>query len=467
MRETVSVLDYNENANDGVTIASDAIDAALAAGNNIYFPAGTYRINRPIKLTSGKSIHGDYNKTIIHAASVVGAAIEVINPLGGQNFYYNANIVGFAIRGSANQAVYVNRGICCVIDYIFADGIVCSDSVFRFEMCFGSSITNLWGIGTSTAPIGYLCGQAFNANTCFNWYLSINGLQRGIVLNEQLDGGTSPAHGSIFTNMCIQSCVLGVDIMSYNSAFMQLYFEDVANHMKFGDTASNGIARGIVVSGTDFAAAYPGGLNANAVECVFNVEHAIGCTISGGDFGAIQNSGLSAPVTVDDLDGTGCIVLTTVDKNGKIIAAYPIIEGSGYTAPSLTVGGVGTGAVLTPVVTGGKITSITVTNGGTGYKATNTPLLIKYTKALKFSIIGSQTASTGMGDFSPMWPFIARTATAQSNASIHIGSDIAYAAGSVADATFKKISGNNFFHALEWTNISGAREVRIYQPPQV
>lgn len=53
---------------------------------------------------------------------------------------------------------------------------------------------------------------------------------------------------------------------------------------------------------------------------------------------------------------------------GPISLATVVNGGSGYlTPPTITVGGNGSGAILTAVLTGGVVTSITITNGGQGY----------------------------------------------------------------------------------------------------
>lgn len=58
----LNVLDYGA-AGDGVTDDTSAITAALAAGNNIYFPPGTYRITSSIAIEANKLIFGAGQRT--------------------------------------------------------------------------------------------------------------------------------------------------------------------------------------------------------------------------------------------------------------------------------------------------------------------------------------------------------------------------------------------------------------------
>lgn len=55
-------------------------------------------------------------------------------------------------------------------------------------------------------------------------------------------------------------------------------------------------------------------------------------------------------------------------STGPIASVTVVNGGSGYlTAPTISIGSTGTGAVLTANLTGGIVTSVTVNNGGTGY----------------------------------------------------------------------------------------------------
>jgi hypothetical protein len=62
LRETVSVKDFGA-VGDGVADDTAAIENALLASNNVYFPAGTYITTKAIRLSSGKNIYGDGQNT--------------------------------------------------------------------------------------------------------------------------------------------------------------------------------------------------------------------------------------------------------------------------------------------------------------------------------------------------------------------------------------------------------------------
>jgi hypothetical protein len=97
LRETVSVKDFGA-VGDGVTDDILAIEAALAASSNIYFPTGVYGISRPIVIQKekvnlrGPGGYGPYGPgTIIGGAGL--AAIKVL-----------AGFTGITLGGSSGSA---------------------------------------------------------------------------------------------------------------------------------------------------------------------------------------------------------------------------------------------------------------------------------------------------------------------------------------------------------------------------
>lgn len=67
----INVLDYGADAS-GVADSTTAIQAAINAGTNIYFPSGTYLINAPLRIVQAVFINGDQDVTIKAGASFAG-----------------------------------------------------------------------------------------------------------------------------------------------------------------------------------------------------------------------------------------------------------------------------------------------------------------------------------------------------------------------------------------------------------
>lgn len=70
----VNVLDYGADAS-GVADSTTAIQAAINAGTNIYFPSGTYLITAPLRIVQAVFINGNQDVTIKADASFTGVSV--------------------------------------------------------------------------------------------------------------------------------------------------------------------------------------------------------------------------------------------------------------------------------------------------------------------------------------------------------------------------------------------------------
>jgi hypothetical protein len=77
LRESVSVKDFGA-VGDGVTDDAAAIQAAISASNNVFFPAGTYKISTSINLKSDLILAGEGDATVIEYTGT-GYAIHYPN----------------------------------------------------------------------------------------------------------------------------------------------------------------------------------------------------------------------------------------------------------------------------------------------------------------------------------------------------------------------------------------------------
>ena len=83
LRETVSVKDFGA-VGDGVTDDTAAIQAAMDAAQNIYFPTGTYNITSPLYLDTRKHLYGNVNgQPVISKSTATTGSGSATDVLGG------------------------------------------------------------------------------------------------------------------------------------------------------------------------------------------------------------------------------------------------------------------------------------------------------------------------------------------------------------------------------------------------
>ena len=177
---SVNVLDYGADPT-GVANSSIAINAALAAGSNIYIPAGTYRIDSVLLPKTSQNIHGEgVNVSVLKAHT---AGMTVIDYPSGS--YNNINLSNFTVNGDslaakginiisaaqgACSAIYLNRisvGLCttnalymsqvtysAINDCAFSGGI----NTVYFNQMYSSAMTDSIVYDGSTASM-YLSGS--------------------------------------------------------------------------------------------------------------------------------------------------------------------------------------------------------------------------------------------------------------------------------------------------------------------
>lgn len=83
LRETVSVKDFGA-VGDGVADDTAAIQAAMDAAQNIYFPTGTYNITSPLYLDTRKHLYGNVNgQPVISKSTATTGSGSATDVLGG------------------------------------------------------------------------------------------------------------------------------------------------------------------------------------------------------------------------------------------------------------------------------------------------------------------------------------------------------------------------------------------------
>lgn len=94
---SINVLDYGADAS-GVASSSDAFTAAMAAGNNVYVPAGTYKLSSAITVPSGVHLFGLGGVTINKAFNGNAITLSSLGSITGVNLNGNgASYTGVGI----------------------------------------------------------------------------------------------------------------------------------------------------------------------------------------------------------------------------------------------------------------------------------------------------------------------------------------------------------------------------------
>ncbi len=235
LAQTVSVLDFGADPT-GSTDSTDAIQAALDTLRRVYFPAGTYLINKPLEAEwldivgagVGSSLTPSTGKTIIKKTThTLGSAIvrdgisfaadsilSIINPAG--SWSQGCSISGIEFQGISNgdrntYCLYAPRIARCNFSNV--------DLTFATKGFFGASC---WDMVWDHV-------QASNCDT-------------GIYHNTfgQPDGTSWT-----FTNVSTNSCTDGFDIKGLNySTFNSCYSESTANVAWSFQTAKNIVLNG-------------------------------------------------------------------------------------------------------------------------------------------------------------------------------------------------------------------------------
>ena len=455
---TISVMAYGAKG-DGVTDDTAAFNAALAAADDVFVPPGNYKITSTISIPQRKSLRGVGYKSRLSATIASGAVISITSGNGP------TQVSGFRISGTATTGLSANNAQVLIIDNISLDGLTATDG-FVFVSVWASSLSNLWTNGATLSNACFICGQAFNANDCRNWYTS-NRCTYNVLIDGSYNGGNGVSHGSNWSMICVQSGLYGIYVGSYQGGTVNgVYSEDVVHPLRLG-VATTKLARGMSFNGGDFGGPYNTHPDYASREATLWFDYAVGCTVNGIDLSGSFNCGDAAPITFSGGGGSGAWAIARVTAAGVVHSVEVITPGTGYTSdPTATVGGAGTGAVLAVTRSGTTVGSIAVTNGGSGYIADKCPVAITYNRAFKCAVNGAMFNSS-LGDSSPLYPWIVRRSGANSGSGVALLSDTSWRNSANGNAAMlMKTRSTNFTHVLVEYDNTGAAQNLIYSPPQ-
>lgn len=448
-------------AGDGVTDDLPAINQAIAANHRAWMPAGSYLISGTIVVPPGKALSGDGYGTCLVADNIAGPALLLNGGYIGGGSDDPRSVHGFRITGAATIGVHGDDAQVLDLHDIWLNGLTCNDG-FVFENVFASSIWNLYTHGADITQACFLCGQAFNANDCSNWYTS-NEAEYSLLLDASYNGGNGVAHGSTFTMMCLQSTKYGVFVRIGQAHSLTVYMESIVHPLRLGDYDAGLLARGIMVQG-DFGGPYDSHPNYDDREAAINLDYASGCRVAG-DYAGAYNCGV--PLSFTGGGGAGAFGVARVNVDGTLHSAVVLTPGTGYvTAPTVVVGGIGSGAAITATVDAGAVNGLTIAAPGSGYVPVYCPVLVKYNRSFR-NEIGVGMFNSGVGEFSPMYPFVVRDATAPANCGVTIFNDYSLrtSAAAASSAEVRKTSGFGHTHAVIERDETGAAATHLYTPP--
>ncbi len=200
--EIVSVRDYGARG-DGVTDDTTAVQAAIATGKSVYFPAGNYISGQQIITTQGQTVFGEGDLSVITANAsginlfVPRSSYITIRDLRLNGVESNGTNTSFAVfTAAANPASYLNVENVVVSG---ATGSVGFNNAIKFDdSChYGQvkncSIERLWG-NTSGRGYGVLAGNVVGCRVTESTMIATSGRGR---------------HGIYFSAGCSDSVASG------------------------------------------------------------------------------------------------------------------------------------------------------------------------------------------------------------------------------------------------------------------
>ena len=186
----VNVLDYGADPT-GIATSSSAFNAAIAAGNNIYIPQGTYSITSTLTVGAGKRIFGAGKNTILNLANV---------SLIDTTFAFRLNDVNIALSTSPYPSTHTatviklngNTGGAYQMNNIDLSGVTIEGSLancvaIHFKMTNGSymAYNNMHDIAVTAEGVQQACillevdnsGSYIQGNTFGNLNLICGGVR--------------------------------------------------------------------------------------------------------------------------------------------------------------------------------------------------------------------------------------------------------------------------------------------------
>lgn len=456
----------------GVTDGA-AINAALSAGYSAQLACNsTYYTNVPIQVPASASFIGcGYSTEIEGVGSISGGVVELLQASLDQ---WAAQLVGNfqIIGGTATEAVLAGSQTAGVGPYIgvhifnieVRGGTYTNE--FWFSSFFNNQVDNLIAGGGTVSEACFHFDGAVNADVFSNLSATCGAPYGAYMQNTVEASGSS---GDTFNTLNIEGgCSSGTTATcaglyignQYNAITINgLYTESVLFPVVLGNAAANKFCGAItfnspVIGGT-------ASVNADETALV-DIEDCVGVTFNAPSF-AMYGLQTSAPLT---FTGGGCTTepegVGIPSPAGQLVIATLVYPGAGCTgAPSVSVGGAGSGAGVTAAESGGIVTGLTINAPGSGYVLVTQPPLI-YTDPSKVTLNDPYCFDGSGGYRNPCWWWIVRSSS--STGGIQITGDSFYIPNVALVPADLEPTGINNQHWLKYIDASGASESFSFVP---
>ncbi len=357
-KNSVANISESKSAADNLT----ALNSLLSSYDYIVIPPGTYPFNMITITGQGQTIvgcgsgaeSGAGEGTSIQGQSGQAAVLKLGD--GGSTSTFDNRIQGLNLTGSSTKGCHFDSAHRVHMEDISLDDLTATDG-FVFDSAFSNYLANLRTAGGAITQYGFACNTDFNANVCDLWVTS-NANQTE---NIRVNGGQN----SVFNSPTCQGGDIGFHARAGGHCVNGLYTENTLSALTMGH-AYDSLASGWTFNCGQFGGPYAShDENAARIANIF-LYYAHAVTFNSPNFSGVD-------LTHTEMyrlhflggGGSGAKALARVHPDGNIHSIEVIRPGTGYTsAPTVSLGGTGSGATATATLSGSTVGSVSVTSGG-------------------------------------------------------------------------------------------------------
>lgn len=202
-----NVLDYGASPSASATINTAAINAAIAANEVVYFPAGTYNINDSIAPGEKNcTLIGEAPNTVIFSSSNAAADVILFYRRVGQNGYIT-QVININTVGGLN-GIHIYGGACGTRGLI--------------ENVYITSAANA-GLLIDTDPTDFIAGSTFIYGKVRNVRIELGTIGTGIKVV-----GYNMINATMWDNISVSGCSTGLSISETVATGQSVQFNNLA-----------------------------------------------------------------------------------------------------------------------------------------------------------------------------------------------------------------------------------------------